>query len=431
MTKSFTRSVTVFTVALLMGMAPAAAPAAEGGDQGVIEDVLGILRERGIVDDEQYAELVTRNASYEKEEESLFGRIEWFGDLRLRHESFWFDRNPDGSESPNRFRGRYRFRLGGKVPINEWISANFRIASGEGSAVRSTNRSLGRDDDFGADDLNIDRAFLELRPFEDRLGDASLKLIGGKVPNPFTWKKGKDFLLWDGDINPEGVGLKYRVAVNEDLSVFANAGYMIIDENSSSKDPHVFGAQIGAEGDLSRDVSLGGRVSWYNFRSLNSAFVTRGSMNGNVVGGLTDSDGQIKAGELYAYLGFSGIEDWPILLYGTYVENFSARSTATVGKEDSAWGVGIEAGDKKRYARLGVGYWEAESNFWPSQFTDSDLFDGTTNREGWMIYGARQIARNTDLKFQLFLSDDLEDGAGFLVDDADRIRLQTDLVVKF
>ena len=37
-------------------------------------------------------------------------------------------------------------------------------------------------------------------------------LVGGKIANPFRWKIGKDLIVWDADVAPEGAILKTRGA---------------------------------------------------------------------------------------------------------------------------------------------------------------------------------------------------------------------------
>jgi hypothetical protein len=127
------------------------------------------------------------------------------------------------------------------------------------------------------------------------------------------------------------------------------------------------------------------------------------------------------------------------------VNNFSAQSLASsnVGKESLGWGAGLEIGDKKRFVKLGAGYFWIEANAGPSRYIDSDLFDGRTNQKGWSIYGAKQILSNTDLKFTLFFGEPLRDDIMILdsegvpqlyepaLEDSDRIRLQTDVIVEF
>jgi hypothetical protein len=89
---------------------------------------------------------------------------------------------------------------------------------------------------------------------------------------------------------------------------------------------------------------------------------------------------------------------------------------------------------------LGAGYYHLEANFSPGQFTDSDLFDGFTNREGFLVYASRELFKNTELNVTLFSGEEIEDDAEFDlnalfpdegVTSAERYRLQTDLVIKF
>jgi hypothetical protein len=67
--------------AAVMAVGGVAMPAFSEED-AVIGEVLGILLERGLVDEEKYTELVTKNARYEAQQASLLGRIELSGDLR-------------------------------------------------------------------------------------------------------------------------------------------------------------------------------------------------------------------------------------------------------------------------------------------------------------------------------------------------------------
>jgi hypothetical protein len=433
------------------------APALAAEDENVVGEVLEILKERGLVDDQEYERLSLKNAAYEQQHESegFMSRIEWSGDMRLRLENFWYDRDPVADEQ-NQTRGRYRLRLKGVVPINEYVKAGFRFASGQEAKgqsgrnagdPRSTNRTLGRDNDFGNDGVYIDQAYITLKAPGDWLGEASkLSVTGGKMSNPFTWKNGKDYMIWDHDITPEGVGGKLEYRPSELWTLFANAGYFIDDENSSSRDPHVLGLQGGFGFDASEDVELGGRLSWYEWASLDDDFLMRGASFGNTLftdamgvvhSGLTDDS--ISAGEISAYVRYNGIEDWPLLVYGSFAQNFDAESLFdpvtgdSAGDEDTGWGVGAEIGDKKKYVKVGVGYYQLEANYIPAMMFDSDLTDGVTNRKAWTLYFSRQILADTDLSVTFFKSNDLERGPLFAtsVAGSDRYRLQTDLQVKF
>jgi hypothetical protein len=433
------------------------APAGAEDDGAVVEEILQVLKDRGIVDETEYQRLAAKNAAYEAERNSWMPEIDWSGDFRFRHESWWYEEDEIGNERSDRYRIRYRFRLKGVVNINEYADVIFRLVSG-GNDNRSNNQTLGSRVDFDTDDIRLNLAYAKMRapsswlPFPE--GKAVLEM--GKVPIPFIWKtsgmkKGKDFMLWDADVAPEGVSLLLSSQPFERTRLFATFGYYIIDENSQAKDPHFWGAQAGAHHELSEDWVMGARASWYEFRSIDSNFNLRGAFaldddgegvtsgGGNIPDGLNgDIDGsQFSVVETGAYLTYGGFEAWPISLYGTYARNLDARTSTLfpgAGAEDTAWGVGVEVGDSKKYAKLGVGYWHIEANSFPSMFIDSDFLDGRTNREGYTFYGSREILKNTEIKLTLFVSDEIQDEVppfGASVANAERLRLQSDIVFKF
>ncbi len=399
-------------------------------EQPVIDEVLQILEERGLIDASKHAELASRNAAYEEEHRSLLGRIEWSGDFRARLENFWFDQDELGIERANRTRGRYRLRIQGKARINELSKVVFRLASGEGDP-RSTNRTLGKGDDFDSDSLFIDRAYAEFDAPKSWFGESSrLRARVGKMGNPFLWKNGKDYMLWDHDINPEGGAVMLETRPWEGVRTYLNAGFFVIDENGTSKDPHLTAVQGGADFAIDEDLELGLRGSFYGFASLNPAFFARDT----ALGAVTDDDYRVL--EIAGYLRYRGIESWPLLLFGHYARNLDAGrvSSFTGSDEDTGWGVGLEVGDKKKFLKLGFGYYALEANFFPAAFTDSDLFDGFTNREGFTVYGLRELMPGMDLNVTLFKSDELRGALPIFArsaGNADRIRLQTDIVVAF
>jgi hypothetical protein len=418
-----------------------------GGEEPVVQDVLDILKDRGLVDEGQYTSLSARNLAYEEEQQGLLGRIEFSGDFRGRFENFWYDRDETRNRRDDRHRLRYRLRVQGKAEINEYVDAVFRFASGEAinfdeGANRSTNRTLGRSRDFGGNPLFIDRAYLDLHSPDDWIEGAKVQVLFGKVPNPFRWEIGKDFMIWDGDINPEGVAVRFAYDVHEDWNLFLNAGYFVAEENSTGADPHVWGVQGGVHGDLTDEWHVGARASLYSWRSLNNAFFSRSERFGTLEDGLVSDAPTVGAStfrvvEVGGYVRYDAIEGWPILLFGHYVQNLDAVSSdlfPAAGKEDTGWGIGLEAGDKRHVAAFGLGYYRLDANYSPAQFIDSDITDGFTNRGGWHVYGKREILPNTDFSVELLWSEpvrtSLPDFAGSVA-NSERLRLRTDVIVKF
>lgn len=430
-----------------------ALPASAAADEGSMHDLIVVLKERGVIGAEDYESIAAKNAAYEAEQkESRKPSLSFWGDFRARYEGFFFGEDETGVERTNRHRGRYRFRLNGKADVNPHTKVLFRFASGREDS-RSSNQSFGTGNDFDTDDFRLDRAYVWLSPFaHGKVGENGTFAIEiGKVPNPYRWKKGKDWLVWDGDINPEGVSLLYTHRLSEGVETFFSGGYYVLDENSRDKDPHLWAAQVGFHAEPAETIGFGAKASYYHFDSLDMAFHQRGvaatlgvagaatTAGGNISDGLSGGFGgqNVQVVETTAYFEALKHTDWPVLIYGTWVNNLTAERSRTFSgapEEDTGWGGGVEIGNKKKYVKLGVGFWQLQANAFPAQFVDSNLFDGFTNREGWALYGSRTIYKNTDLNITAFLSDELDDDVppfGNSVPNAERLRLQADLVVKF
>jgi hypothetical protein len=423
-------------------------------DTDSVEDILEVLSERGLIDEATHAKLLSkhnaRQASASKDvAASVLGGWQFAGDLRLRWEAFIYDEDATGVEATNRYRLRYRGRLSAQKEIYDWLQIGFRIAS-DSSDARSTNQTLGSGDDFDTDDLRLDKAWAALTP---NLGDdTALQIVGGKMTNPYRWKAGKDLLVWDSDLTLEGAQLLATHRLSERAKVFSHAGYYVAAEESSSSDPKLLAVQGGAIFAPLEDTEVGLRGSGYFWHSLDSTgdpsdpgFVERAASFGNLPSAFDGT--KMRIGTASAYVQYAGFEDWPVTVFGTVARNFAAESSTILGErvddEDLGWIAGLQVGDKKKLAQLGFLYGEIEANALPAQFIDSDFTDGSTNRKGWMLYGTRQIATNVDFNVELFKSDQLEDDGAFngcrpdcgpfteSVENSDRYRLRTDLIIKF
>ena len=185
-------------------------------------------------------------------------------------------------------------------------------------------------------------------------------------------------------------------------------------------------------------------LAWYSWGSLDAAFFERAASFGTILDGLTEgaptkASATYNTGDLAVYLRFNGhrgLAD-PRLRRGR--QELRRQALGAVrrrsGRRTLGWGLGVEVGDKKKLVTLGIGYFYLEANFWPAQFTDSDLLDGFTNRKGWAFYVAREILPNTELGVHALRErpDPRPRPPRFdtSVSGADRVRLQTDLLVKF
>jgi hypothetical protein len=442
--------------ALVASVAAGLAAPASAADDPTLSEIVNILHEKGLITDEEHEALAAK-ATKEQAKHAWTDRISLFGDLRGRMEAFEYEQDTateaTGGELQDRARARYRARLGVSAKVVSRASATIALNT-NGADPRSGNQTLGSGNDFDKDEFRVDLAYATLSPFADGVlpgvQNGYLAFDVGKVKNPFVWKAlGVDNLLFDNDINPEGANLRITGGAGP-LTLFANGGVYVIDENSAHSDPKMLGGQLGGALKVADHVSLGARGSLYHFFALDDAFFLRaacdnnsragcandpGGTGGNIVDGLSRRNGSIQVGETAAFLDVGVIEWLPMVIYGSYVHNFSARSSlvSDAGREDDAWTAGIFLGDKVTLVRVGVAYYYLEANAFPSMFVESDVLDGTPNRRGFLISLERQLFENVDLALRGFSSDNIESGAAFAdsVKASDRLRGQADITLRF
>jgi hypothetical protein len=376
----------------------------------------------------------------------------WSGDFRLRDEQFWYGRAFGGSaDDDNRF--RYRARLGFTKQVNSWALVGLRLASGTGD-YRSTNVSFGQQSNWAPYSVYLDRAYGQFTlPDPGGIG-LSTSVIAGRVENPFLWKNGLDKIVWDEDISPTGFAIKSSFKPAEGAKVFATVGYFPELTQSSRTEAKVWGFQLGGSAAVAEKVSVGARASFYDWDNVsadpNFAINPTPTANSNQrFGNLpTAFDDDVRVGESSAYVTWSGIEGWPAIVWGTIAYNFTAEAGtvlgASVDAEAAAYGYGIEIGDPKHWFLLGVEYSYVPANAVLALYTDSDMFDGYTNREGFGVYVAREVAPNTEFKVSLWDGEPIKttaSGGGngpynpntwtSANQQANRRRLQADLNFKF
>jgi hypothetical protein len=233
-------------------------------------------------------------------------RIRLYGDVRARGEALRFDnansdifenfaamnagdpfnineRSPDYVGLPfiNTLRDRQRFqlraRLGVKAQIADWISADVRIATGNGRSPVSTNQTLGANGTSNYA-LWLDRAAIRLSPGHDITVDV------GRFANPF-WSSD---LLFDTDMNFDGIAVSGRGAVNDKLAVFGTLGAFpvfntdlnfgtqnaqVVDGVSNgrpfaSQDKYLFAAQAGVEFRPTDQVELRLATGYFRFDNI-------------------------------------------------------------------------------------------------------------------------------------------------------------------
>jgi len=293
--------------------------------------------------------------------------VRFEGDLRYRHETI----DEEGAVESNRQRIRARFGVAADVASN--VRVGLQLASGGADPV-SANQTL--DTGFDRKPLGIDRAFFSWAPSEQ------LTLTGGKFANPF-FRPGNHHLVYDNDLNPEGLALRYQRG-----AWFANYGGLWVEERSAADDSLLLGGQFGIRHTFGNGSRLTAGASYYDY--LETEGRTPFS-DGAAAGNRLSPDGNylhdFNIAELFAELNLQA-GGRPLTVFADYVRNSEAQEA------DTGFALGARVGEVSgaRTWRIGYAYQDLEADAVIGTFTDSDFAGGGTGGKGHVFeldYGLR------------------------------------------
>ncbi|WP_336333977.1 putative porin [Pseudomonas putida] len=413
------RLVSTLTGVSLTGMMLAlSTPASAAVDAKLLE----MLRANGSINQAQYNELQADLAQETKEKaaqkaqsermSSFEQKVAWAaktqikGDVRLRYEDVNVD-NPI-SRSGNQDRERVRARVGFYSEINPQVDAGVRVATGSSADARSTNQSL--DNYFEKKSLWVDLAYLDWHP----TAVPNLHLIGGKMMQP--WVSMGD-IIWDSDINPEGVAVTYKTNLGP-AEVFGSLGHYNLKDNVDGDgvqfkhDAQLYHGQLGTKFNAADTVkvTVGGSIYGYDNDKASAALRSLGNTTDEF--NLVEGFGQVD------FTGFA----IPLSAYGQFVKN----TESTDGK-DKAWLAGLKT--KVGSWSLDYNYRDVQRNAVVSLFTDSDFGNGFTGSRGHKFKVGYEIDKNFALGAAYMMAK--TDYSNLPNSDADVDTLQVDLEAKF
>jgi hypothetical protein len=167
----------------------------------------------------------------------------------------------------NRELPRLRARLGLQAKVADDLDVAFRLATGNATNPVVTDQVFPPDSN--RINLLLDQAYLHYRPLQD------LSVWAGRLPNPWLYTN----MVWDDDLNFDGLALQYRRDSHPGLAPFATVGAFSVENTTyaltangyngqPSRDKWLFGAQLGADWKLQEDLSASGAVAYYYYYEL-------------------------------------------------------------------------------------------------------------------------------------------------------------------
>jgi hypothetical protein len=387
---------------------------------GETDVLIDILEKKGILTPQEAREVLSEIQTQKDKDKAQVKEVEssglklpkWventkvYGDFRFRNQ---YEDN-DNKDSQDRWRMRWRFGL--ETEINEKWKTGFRLASGN-EDPRSRNVTL--DDTFDTSNVQLDLAYAQFDPNE------YWSLVAGKFKNPI-WKP-KD-LLWDSDINPEGIAVQLLNYKINDFEVFVTPGFYFLDDFSSdSSDPWLGLIQVGANGKLTDSLSFKFAGTFYNFQDLEgNDFEYSAGTNSR------DADGNFK----YDYDAFGADAELGMKLSGPvpFAGIFGQYVNSNTSDDDEGYLAGVKFGHKKVEK---FGQWQVKYNYrrleqdaWPDFLPDSDFYGGETDVKGSEIEFIFGLAKNVTIGLDYYKTEQI-DRKPTIEEDL----VQVDLIVKY
>jgi hypothetical protein len=347
-------------------------------------------------------------------------KTQFKGDVRFRQETVKNDGVPNSKDQD---RQRIRARLGAYTEINPQVDTGIRIATGSSDDARSTNQDLNNY--FDKKQIWLDQGYVDYHPDAIK----NLHLIAGKMNQP--WVSMGD-IIWDSDINPEGLAVTYKYPLNGSTELFGSAGHYTLKDNVDGEgvqfkhDLRLYAGQLGGRFALtdSLKLTLGGSLYSYD-NDKDSACPTTGTVTAPCALAVNGNSPN-ETFKLYEGFGQLDIANLPVPLsiYGQYVNNKYSSND-----QDTGWLAGV----KTKVYGFGIdyNYRDVQRNAVVGAFTDSDFANGYTGSRGRKLKVSYELDKNFTLGATYFMANSDYTNASLKKTDSDINTLQLDAEAKF
>jgi hypothetical protein len=338
-------------------------------------------------------------------------KFSWSGDFRYRSEHITTATNSATPEQ-TRNRDRIRVRFGAGFKVNDTVTGKIQLATNGGAdanaegPANSTNQTL--DNANTRKGVGIDLAYVDWKA----LNSVNVQL--GKLPQP--WTRTASY-FWDGDISPEGLGIKYASG-----KLFGMLAYQWLDERHSQSatgdraDSKLKALQFGIKQPIG-GATLTAAAGYFNVTNI--AAIPSEYKGFNLLAQL-----DLKAG------------NFPITLFVDYLNNSAAVINTVAGKKldtAMAYGVTFNRASAVQSWEVGVVYQDGDKDAVYSGYHDSDFGDGRTDTDGMVLKAAYVPATNWSVAGTYFINKLNNEAVAATANtrDLDYKRLQLDLAYKF
>ena len=346
-------------------------------------------------------------------EKSLLDRVHFKGDLRLRYESIERD------DADNKYRNRYRLRLGAKIDLIDNLQFEVGMRSGFANPT-SGNQTFYKDQplsDYFWQSLRFNILGLAYK------SDNSTYKVGRQ---PYMmYRPIKSQLVWDNDVSMNGVNYQYKDDTKI-ITIGANQPTLEEAATDAADDVNLFLAQYVHKTKLeSAKLNVGAGIYYYDGLKGNRTLF--GSRKGNTLdaNGLYANDYHIVEG--FGELQLKDVFGMPLKVAAGVTYNFAA--------DDNNFGydLAVQLGKAKSVGdwQVKYSYTDLEEDATYGAYSDSDNFGGGTAASGHAIRAKYKMGSNLYIAGNFFFNELYESKSKIDGMEPNYERVQLDVIVKF
>jgi len=344
-------------------------------------------------------------------EKSILDRIHFKGDLRLRYESIERD------DKDNKYRNRYRLRLGAKIDLIEDLQFEVAMRSGFANPT-SGNQTFWDDQPLG--DYFFQSLRFNILGLAYKSGNSIYKV--GRQPY-MMYRPIKSQLVWDNDVSMNGANYQYK---DDTKIITLGVNQPTLEEASvAQNDVNLFVAQYVHKTKLeSAKLNLGAGIYYYDGLKGNTTLFGRSKGN-TVVNGVYTNDYHIVEG--FGELQFNDLFGKPLKVAAGVTYNFAA--------DDNNFGydLAVQLGKAKNIGdwQVKYSYTDLEDDATLGAYSDSDNFGGGTAASGHAIRAKYKMGKNLYVAGNFFFNELYESKSKVDGMEPNYERVQLDVILKF
>ncbi len=348
------------------------------------------------------------------ETSSFMDRFHFKGDLRLRYESIERD------DTDNKYRNRYRLRLGAKVDLIENLQFEVGMRSGFANPT-SGNQTFW--DDQPLSDYFWQSLRFNILGLAYKSDNSTYKV--GRQPY-MMYRPIKSQLIWDNDVSMNGVNYQHKDDTKI-ITVGINQPTLEEAATNDADDVNLFIAQYVHKSRLDfAKLNLGAGLYFYD--GLKGNIPLFGSSKGNTLdaNGLYVNDYHIVEG--FGELQFKDLFGMPFKVAAGVVYNFGAD------ENNFGYDLALQLGKAKDVGdwQIKYSYTDLEEDATYGAYSDSDNFGGGTAASGHAIRAKYKIGKNLYIAGNFFFDKLYESKAkNDYAGEPNYERVQLDVIVKF